>query len=329
MQNKDKRKFIILALIPMTVISGLRNEKIGSDTESYKLMFEDIMVGDYNERIEIGYRYFNEILQFFTSESQWLFIIVAVFLSVSIGVFVDKNAKDPFLAILFFVTLGLFQFSLSGIRQTIAVAITILSIELIKKRKLFWFLVFVFLATQFHKSAMLFIPGYFIANRIITIKNIIIYFFVFTAIYFSAEFFLLKAADILELNYGIEETNNGEIFFIIVLIITVLGFWKRDRILAIRNNNNKLYVNSSNIIFINLNFISLLIWAIRLISRTAERVAFYYMPSTYLLLEEYVCSIKTKQNRLFAYILITVLAVTLFFYRIYRDISLVPYEFFD
>jgi hypothetical protein len=327
MRNKEKLLFTVLALIPVTIVSGFRNGKIGNDTENYKLMFQDIAYDDNNERIEIGYIYLNKFLQFFTSEPQWLFIIVAVFLSVAIGVFVNKNAKDPFLAILFFVTLGLFQFSLSGVRQTIAIAITLLSMELIKKRKLFWFLGFILIASQFHKSAILFIPAYFIANRNVTLKNIIIYFFGFIAIYFSAEFFLLKAADILELNYGIEETNNGGIFFTIVLVITVLAFWSRKRIIAFKYNN-KIHIKNLNIIFINLNFISLLLWIIRLISRTAERVTFYYMPSTYLLLEEYVSSIKTKQNRLFAYIIVTVLAVTLFIYRISRDSSLVPYEFF-
>ncbi|QBO59676.1 EpsG family protein [Chryseobacterium salivictor] len=327
MRDKEKLMFTILALIPITVISGFRNEKIGPDTENYKSMFQDIADGNYDDRIEPGYIYFNKLLQFFTSDSQWLFIIVAVFLSVSIGTFVYKNARDPFLAILFFVTLGLFQFSLSGIRQTIAVAITLLSMELIKKRKLFWFLGLIFLASMFHKSALFFIPAYFIAHRNVTVKNVIIYFFGFTAIYFSAEFFLLKAADILELNYGVEETNNGGVFFSIVLLITVLGFRNRKRIVAVHSNSNK-GIKSSNIIFINLNFISLLLWAIRLVSRTAERLTFYYMPSTYLLLEEYVSSIKTKKNRLNAYIIITVMAVTLFIYRIKSDSSLVPYSFF-
>lgn len=327
MGNKEKKLFTVLALIPVTIISGFRNGEIGNDTAGYKLMFQNIANDDYNDRIEIGFIYFNKLLQFFTSDSQWLFIIVASFLSISIGVFVYKNAKDPFLAILFFVTLGLFQFSMSGVRQTIAVAMTILSMELIKKRKILWFLGLILLASQFHKSAMFFIPAYFIANRNVTLKNVIIYFFAFTAIYFSAEFFLLRAADILELNYGVEETNNGGIFFMIVFFITLLGFWNRKSIIADKNNNQRR-IKSSNIIFINLNFISLLLWTIRLISRTAERVTFYYMPSTYLLLEEYVSSIKTKQNRLFAYIIVTVLAVTLFIYRISRDSSLVPYKFF-
>ena len=326
--NREKLQFIVLALIPVTVISGFRGESVGADTENYRRQFMEILSGgEMVERIEPGFIYLNKLLVQITSEFQWLVILTAVFLSISIGIFVYKNARDPFLALLFFITLGLFQFSLSGIRQTIAIAITLMSMELIKKRKLVWFLGVIMLAALFHKSALLFFPAYFIANRSITIKNLIIYLVAFTAIYFSADFFLLKAAEILELNYGIEETNNGYVFFFIVLVITVLGFWNRLQI-VFRKKQNLILFKRSNIIFINLNFISLLLWTIRLISRTAERVTFYYMPSTYLLLEEYVSSIKTSKNRMIAYVIVTALAVTLFIYRIFRDTSLVPYKFF-
>ena len=327
MKSKDKRVFTILSLIPITVVSGFRNGNIGADTENYKLIFQDIASDIYDDRIEIGYVYFNKFVTLFTSNSQWLFILVAIFLSVAIGVFVYKNAKDPFLAILFFVTLGLFQFSMSGIRQTIAVSITLLSMELIKKRKLFWFLALILLATQFHKSAIFFLPAYFIANREVSIRNVIIYFIGFTAIYFSAEFLLLQAADVLELNYGVEEVNNGGLFFTIVLIINFLGFRNRENIIAAAKTN-RLHVNNANIMFINLNFISLLLWTIRLISRTAERVTFYYMPSTYLVLEEYVSSIKKKETRLMVYIVVCVISISLFFYRISGDETLTPNNFF-
>lgn len=326
MSDKERKHFTVWALIPPTIISAFRDESVGADTEQYINMFQSTQLNNFHERIEKGYIYLNKLLYLITSDSQWLLIIVALFLSICIGVFVYKNAKDPFLAILFFITLGLYQFSLSGIRQTIAIGITILAIELIKKKKLFWFLTIIGLASLFHKTALFFIPAYFIATRDVTLKNLIIYIFSFTIIYLSAEFFLLKVAEILDFNYGIEATNNGQIFFIIVLLITVFSFLNRDSI--VQQSNKPIDIDNANIIFINLNFISLLLWTIRLISRTAERVTFYYMPSTYLLLEETIMTIKSKQKRTWLYSIISLLAIVLFFFRLSKDTTITPYSFF-
>ncbi len=324
MSDKEKKHFTVWALIPPTIISAFRDESVGADTEQYINMFLSIQRNDYNNRIEKGYIYFNKLLYLFTSSPQWLLIIVALFLSICVGVFVYKNAKDPFLAILFFITLGLYQFSLSGIRQTIAIGITILSIELIKKKKMFLFLSIIGLASLFHKTALFFIPAYFIATRDVTLKNLILYIFSFAIIYSSAEFFLLKVAEILDFNYGVEATNNGQIFFIIVLLITVFSFLNRDSI--VQQSNKPM--DNANIIFINLNFISLLLWTIRLISRTAERVTFYYMPSTYLLLEETIMTINSKQKRTWLYSIISLLAIVLFFFRLSKDTTITAYSFF-
>ena len=119
--------------------------------------------------------------------------------------------------------------------------------------------------------------------------------------------------------YGIEETGNGAIFLTIVFLITFFGYWMKDKLLA---------QNPANQFFINISFISFLLWILRLISRTAERVTFYYMPSTYLVLEELVSSIKTKKDRNLIYFLVSAASIILFFYRLSYDKTLVPYHFF-
>ena len=119
-------------------------------------------------------------------------------------------------------------------------------------------------------------------------------------------------------NYGVEETGNGYIFFIIVLLITIGGICNREAILQ-QNINNKYALN--------LNFISFSLWGLRLISRTAERVTLYYMPYSYLLLEEVVMSQKNRTKQLYLFI-VTLLAISLFFYRLSKDSSISPYIFF-
>lgn len=314
--NRAKRRYLFIALIPVFFVIAFRGETIGMDTSNYIRHFEELRLFkmNYDERIEIGYVYLVKYISSCFDSVRWLFVLTAFFTCLSIGQFIYRTAKDPSLALLFFVTLGLFQFALSGIRQTIAISITLWLYPYIKHQQLLKFTVGIIVASLFHKSAFLFFPAYIMAQQHISTKLIFFELLSFAFIFLVADKLLLLAADTMNYNYGIEETGNGYIFFCIVLLISIFG---------LINKNDILKQNFDNQYIINVNFISLLLWGIRLISRTAERVSFYYMPYTYLLLEEYL----TSQKKVFIYPIIMVLAICLFFYRVARDPSIFPYIF--
>lgn len=169
-------------------------------------------------------------------------IITAFFTTISIGRFIYKAAKDPALALLFFITLGLFQFSLSGIRQTIAISITLWLFPLIRQRKFIKFILGVYLASLFHKSAYFFIPAYFIAGQELNKKKLILETIVFMSIFLIADKILLSLADFMDYNYGIEETDNGFFFFFVVLVITIASLINRDKILGLNLNNKYMII---------------------------------------------------------------------------------------
>lgn len=312
-----KRLFLILALIPAFVLMAFRGETVGSDTESYTRLFEDVkyggVLGEADERLEVGYVWFSTVIADYLEDVQWLFAIAALFTCVSIGYFIYRNAKDPALALLFFITLGFFQFALSGLRQTLAISITLWLYPFIRDKRLIPFLIGVFIASLFHKSALLFLPAYFMAQQPITKGRILLEMLGFAVVFFIADKILLLAADIMEYEYGIEQTDSGYVFFVIVAAITVAGILKRSDILKQNPDNKNL---------LNLNFISFALWGVRLISRTAERVTLYYMPYTYVLLEEYVTSLNNKVYRILIYWVIALICIFLFLYRVSRDETL-------
>jgi len=321
-KDYQKKRFIISAMIPITLISGLRDRSIGADSESYYGFYKYLNVGVGrafpDERIERGFIYLNQFLGNFTDNPYWLFFLVATFLSASIGIFIYKNANDPFLAVLFFLTLGLFQFSLSGMRQTIAIGFILFAYELIKQKKILWFLIVILIASAFHKSVFLFLPAYFIAHRNISYKNFSVYALVFLSLFAISEFIFTQVAELFNYKYGVEETSSGFIFVFIMFIITFFSLFLK---------NNYLSSNKDNRMYTNINWISFMLWALRLVSRTTERVTFYYMPATYILLEKMIISIKTREIRIATYILVSILASVLFIYRISADSNLVPYRF--
>lgn len=322
--KKYKFSYVFIALLPLFIILGFKGNMVGSDTPNYIRIFENATYFDIlgersmNEQLEIGYKVFIHLLTSITSVYQWQFIIVGALVYVSIGYFVYKHAKDPALAILLFITLGYFQFTLSGIRQTMAMSIILFSYEFIKRRNFIKYFIIVIIAALFHKSALFFLPTYFIACRQFTRKNIFITIMAFSIFFIFSESMLLWSADVFEYNYGIEETDNGYIFFIIVLVITILSLIFNKQI--IRSNKN-------NVIFLNINIVSFFLWCMRLISRTVERVSFYFLPATCIILEEFVVSIKNSKYRIAIYFLVFIFSSALFIYRIYNNPSLVPYQF--
>lgn len=320
--GKQKVAYLFWSILPIFILLAFRADSVGMDTPNYIRSFENQKLPEHlqyeDDRIEIGYVFLEGLIAKTLSNPQWLFIITALFICLSIGHFIYQTAKEPMLALLFFITLGFFQFTLSGIRQSIALSITLWLYPFIKQKQFIRFIIGLFIASLFHKSAWLFLPAYFIAQQKITPIRILIELLGFLLLFLSAERLLLITADIMDYNYGIEETGNGYIFFIIVLLITICGIFNRTAIIQ-QNPTNK-YV-------LNLNFISFSLWGLRLISRTAERVTLYYMPYSYLLLEEMIMSQK-KSIKQFSLFIVILLAISLFFYRLSKDSSISPYTFY-
>lgn len=324
LESKSKSTYIILSLLPLTVISGFRGTSVGADTKSYGWMFNSIVEKSGNlrfkERIEPGYIYLNKLLSLVSSDPQVVIVFVAVFISICIGLFIYRYSKEPLLALLFFTTLGFFQFTLSGLRQTIAMGIILLCSEFIIKRRLMPFIILVLLAATFHKTSFLFLPAYFISNNALSKKNLLKYLSITILAMVFVETITLATGNILNYEYGIESTGNGIIFFLIVLIITIIGFIYKKNLVELDERNQN---------FLNQNYLSMLLWSLRLVTRTAERISFYFIPSTYMVLEEYLFSISNKKTRVAFYILVSLLCITLFIYRIIRDPTLTPYTFTD
>ena len=278
------KKYLILALIPVFVLLSFKSERIGADTFRYLNAYQEMSsldsVESYSDtRIEIGFRYLMFVLSRIFHWPQTLLIALGMITCTSLYFFIRRTATNQCLLLFFFITLGFFQFAMSGIRQTIAISIILWAFPFIYNKKLVKFILVLILASCFHKSAILFGLAYFIANMRLTKNRIIVLFAMLIVIISSMEKILLSAAEIMEYNYGIEKTDNGYIFFAIVLIIT----W-----LALNNREALIQHNPTNRIAININFISFSLWCARLISRTVERVSLYFMPYTYLALEEYL-----------------------------------------
>lgn len=101
------------------------------------------------------------------------FGIIALIFAVCAAVAFYKNSSDPFISVVILLTFY-FSFTLSGLRQTIAMGLVLLSYRYIKERKLKEFLILLGVAFLFHSSVLIFLPAYWLLGFRVGFKQLIV-----------------------------------------------------------------------------------------------------------------------------------------------------------
>ena len=113
-------------------------------------------------RPEKGYLIPMKLLSDVFADYQTMFYVVAFVLTVGIMLYIYFYSEKPYLSVFFFLTFGLFFYSVNFMRQMIAAVIMMYALQYIKKKQFFRFLVLAVFASTFHISAIVLIPFYFI-----------------------------------------------------------------------------------------------------------------------------------------------------------------------
>jgi len=168
--QNSKFSFFV-ALLFLLFLSGLRYE-VGMDWHAYLGFYNDITFT--YEHVEIGYSLLNDLFSTLGfNYNVFLFGISLITLFFIYKVGINLKYKLIFLFI-YFSDLFLYL-NLSGMRQGIAIAITLFSIKYIIEKKPIHFFITVALATLFHWTAMIFIFAYYVYRYEGTLKkNILI-----------------------------------------------------------------------------------------------------------------------------------------------------------
>ncbi len=269
---------------------------------------------------EAGFYMFTKLLSEIQLSTFFYFAVTSAILYFCLFFFIKRYAYNKIYALYFYYTIGLFAFSLAGLRQSLAMSLCLLAYGAIKKRKPAVFLLIIAVAFLFHKSAVFFLPAYFIGRIPWKPKYHIgiLIGYGLLGIFFNRFYSLV--ASWMEYDYGIESTGNGSIFLIILLIIGFLGVIYRKELMA---------ADKDSLLFLNMHFIVILLWIFRLFTRTAERPALYYLYGSIILLDR-ILSLRSKDNekevtRKVILLCSVVLFGVFFLYRTLRDGNLIPY----
>ncbi len=163
----DKNWFIVIAILPMMSLIAFRGASLGADTGQYLNNFIAIRDGVFesiltNSRMEEGYLYFVKGVTYLTQSPEVFQVIYTSIYAIAIVILMQEFEDNCFDFLFFFGTLGLYMFMFTGVRQCLAMSICIIAYRFAVRRKLIWFIIFVFIASNIHSSAALFLVVYFV-----------------------------------------------------------------------------------------------------------------------------------------------------------------------
>lgn len=301
--------FVFLSTLNWVILSGLRHITIGADTLAYYYSYNriirtswitlfgnffDIMVHG-SEGKDPGYDLFVKATQLFTDNYQFFLVIVALVFTVPLGAWIYINSKNSFVSFLIYSTLFYSFFSITGIRQTIATAIVVLvGYKYIKERKFFPFLILVLISFTIHKSAIVFFPFYFLANKKITKKYVLTILAIFPLLMYFRVPFALFFQSLSGYDYGIYEGAGTINFTILLILIVIVGIWKSNEVIKTNPQATHYY---------NAIFIAVLSTPLTWVNPDAMRVVQYYSIYLMLLVPEIINSFR-KDEKPLAYLVV-------------------------
>lgn len=318
--KQNKKIFCVIATIQWIILSGLRHISIGADTLAYKLYNFDYVLNEtwqelFENFINIifkgaegkdpGYKIFVKFIQIFSENYQIYLVIIALIFMIPLGIWIYINSIEPLMSFLIYTCLFSSFFAITGLRQTIATSLVVLiGYKFIKERKFWTFLILILVSFTIHKSVLCFLPFYFIANKKITKKYLVIMlissFFVF--IFKNKVMFIL--GNFMGYEQYINQYNGAGTwtFTTLMVAMTIVTIWKYD----VMFKNNYLITHYTNALLMALIFIPL-----TFIDPSAMRVVQYYSIFIMLLIPEIIKSF-SKKERIIVYYIASILLITLY-----------------
>jgi hypothetical protein len=296
--SKYNKSFVIFAGSLLFLICALRNVEFGPDPIGYVRSYMSLSCISLSElwinfitgagKDPFFYLFSKVISLFGASYQVWLAIIAAIF-CISVSKLIYKYSDEVYLSFIALLSLGYLYFSLTGLRQTLALSMVLLSYKYLRERKLFPFIALVLLGSLFHGSGLIFLIAYPLANMKIGWKQVAGISAALVFAYFFSDH-VRKIVAVLGwtesiTSYATRETALTISGFIIQLCIFLFCLYYKKGVLKADIKNLSLY---------NLLFLGLVFQAFAIIIAEAFRVSMYFSIFGIILIPK---AIKAEQDR--------------------------------
>lgn len=175
--------FLVAMSVGFLLFSMFRASTVGVDYQPYLDYFGQVATGGSsyvlspqdNYRTEFGYGLLNYAISFFGS-SQLVFAAGIAVVCIGLTMwYLYKNSVSLWLSLVIFVGYGFFGYTLCTIRHQIAICIFMFALPYLQKKKIVPYMLIVLLSATFHKSMLVLIPVYFLAQLALSWKTLAVY----------------------------------------------------------------------------------------------------------------------------------------------------------
>lgn len=316
-----------LIVILLSLISGLRADSVGIDTETYNTIFDliskGVTKGIYG--IEESFIYVCRVLLGIWDNNQFLFLIFAL-ISNGLIIFTIWDNRDNisfrWSVLSYYITF--FTFSLNGMRQFLAVSIIVYATLFLKKGKYVKFIIFVLIASLFHRSAI--IGVCYLLFEIIFVKyfeskrKLTIYLLVGIGVFFG-----IVAAYSLVNYYSKYFEQQSSSMGIMMIVKAIMLIWSFGVIETPKNNQERYFCFSNRWYY----FVGILLNSLNYIFVYMGRIGLFF----YIFESIYIGNIFKAKNKTIWTLMFKFCYVCLLLYYLYDNITRggqgeLPYRFF-
>lgn len=319
--------FCIITGIMYFALAAFRGASVGTDTPHYINNLINL-AGLPLERVAMIYKkdicfyWFLSILGRYTNNYTILLIIVACWFGYSVWHFINKYSPDPALSIIVLLALSIYQFSLTGIRQTIAMGFLVWAFDMIIQKKNLKAVVLILIGSLFHASLMvslILIPINILVKKVtrrgaLIICGLLVVVFLMRS--YIAKYLIVLIAD---RDYSITEANSGlTMTFVIFALLVMTSVFMEE--FSARNENASFFFLTGAVAC-----------AFQMLVATQAiffRLAFYFLMVYPIMIPSFVSTLQNRNNyRIMTYVLYVLMSVQYLFFTM-NSCGIAPYHFF-
>lgn len=328
-KEKQKKLYCFTAFMLIFILFALRHPGMGVDLGYWSkhggylgsfdalntYSWDEILKLDEYLNYERGYIIFNKLVGSIYKNRQF-FLAVSSFISlVPTFWYINKKSTLPFLSVVIFMGLPVFLMQYSGIRQNIAIAITMFSMKYLEDKKLMPFAITVLFASMFHRSAILFLAAYPIYYIKLNDLWKLIFTLLIPIVYFIRRPLFDILSKLIKDDAAVAETGALTLFLVFIAVYIYLIVLNKD---CNKNQNG----------MINLFYLTCVCQVFGGIYGTAMRVGYYFMPYLAIAIPNTITKNKDRQEYQTNYVLVLLAFVAYGLYAIRNSTWAMAYPYY-
>ena len=292
---KRDKLCISMFFVFFLILLFFRSTEVGIDLQNYEYYYNTVSrlsyaeVLSYSEKSETLYFLLNKIVADLGGNFRVILIVAALVAILPIFYLYYKKTENALLTIALFLCVAPFSMFFSGLRQTIAMGIVFLCFRFVEKKKIVLYLIGIFIAYFFHRSAIFCLPIYLLYHAKITKKWLYVLIPSMIGVFiFNKKIFSLLVVLFDSMYSGQIESTGAYSIIILLFLFTIYSF-----VFSKNNETNNEFIGLRNLLLA-----SVVIQCFAPLNSLVMRINYYYLVFVPILISQVLKNADTKYNNI-------------------------------